>query len=56
LGIHYLTNAYTSNDQQKEPQQQQQQGQQWREQPECQSVATPPPTLLQVLAMQPQML
>jgi hypothetical protein len=55
LGILYLINAYTSDGQHKEPQQQEW-GQQWREQPECQSVATPPPTLEQVLAMQAQML
>jgi hypothetical protein len=39
LGILYLINAYTSDDQQKEPQQQW--GQQRREQLECQSAATP---------------
>jgi hypothetical protein len=38
LGILYLINAYTSSGQHKKPQQQQQQ---WREQPECQSAATP---------------
>jgi hypothetical protein len=42
LGILYLIDAYTSDGQHKEPpQQQQQHGQQWREQLECQSVATP---------------
>jgi hypothetical protein len=56
LGILYLINAYTSNGQHKEPQEQQQRRQQWRKQPECQSAATPPPTLEQVLAMQAQML
>jgi hypothetical protein len=38
-GILYLINAYTSDGQHKEPQQQW--GQQWREQPECQSAITP---------------
>jgi hypothetical protein len=47
----YLINAYTSDGQHKEVQQQQ-----WREQPECQSAATPPLTLEQVLTMQAQML
>jgi hypothetical protein len=51
LGILYLINDYTSDGQHKEPQQQQW-GQQWGEQPECQSAAPPPPTLEQVLAMQ----
>jgi hypothetical protein len=45
LGILYLSNAYTSDGQHKEPQKQQQQqqqrGQQWREQLECQSTTTP---------------
>jgi hypothetical protein len=41
LGILYLINAYTSDGQHKEPQQQQRRGQQRREQPECQPVATP---------------
>jgi hypothetical protein len=40
LGILYLINAYTSDAQHKELQQQQW-GQQQREQPECQSTATP---------------
>jgi hypothetical protein len=43
LGILYLIDTYTSDGQDKETQQQQQQqrGQQWGEQPECQSTATP---------------
>jgi hypothetical protein len=51
-------NAYTSDGQYKESQQQQQQcwGQQWREQPECNPLPPPPPTLEQVLAMQAEML
>jgi hypothetical protein len=58
LGILYLINAYTSDGQYKELQQQQQQcwGQQWREQPECNPLPIPPPTLEQVLAMQAEML
>jgi hypothetical protein len=56
LGILYLINTYTSYGQQKEPQQQQQREQQRGEQPECQSAATPLPTLEQVLIMQAQML
>jgi hypothetical protein len=56
LGIRYLINAYSSDDQHKEPQHQQQWGQHWREEPECQSATTPSPTLEQVLAMQAQIL
>jgi hypothetical protein len=51
LGILCLINAYTSDGQYKEPQQQQ-----WGEQLGCQPVATPLPTLEQVLVMQAQML
>jgi hypothetical protein len=55
LGILYVINAYTLDGQHKEPQQQQR-GQQWSEQPECQSATTPLPTVEQVLAMQAEML
>jgi hypothetical protein len=40
LGIHYLINAYTLDDQYKEPQQQRW-GEHWGEQPKYQSTATP---------------
>jgi hypothetical protein len=40
LGILYLSNAYTSDGQHKEPQQQQSWGEHWGEQTECQPATT----------------
>jgi hypothetical protein len=56
LAILYLIYTYTSDGQHKELQQQPQRGQQWREQPGCQSATTPSTYLEQVLTMQAQML